>query len=142
LEYAKPQRGLESNPGKTGEMFSDTHPYYPNSCHSCPFNKGIRNKAKSFFRNEKKHCNECSKINVIITSNDIVPPKFETYKKVPNSRVYVSNYHGKNEVEENTRLGKFLETKLKTDIYLLPRLDPKNPLEEKLRVYCIDTTSS
>ncbi len=134
LKYAKPQRGLESNPGKTGEMFSNTHPYYPNSCSSCPFNKGIKNKTKSFFRNEKKHCNTCSKINVIITSNDIVPPKFETYKKVPNSRVYVSNYHGKNEVEENTRLGKFLETKLKTDIYLLPRLDPKNPLEEKLRV--------
>ena len=70
LEYAKPQRGLESNPGKTGEMFSDTHPYYPNSCHSCPFNKGIRNKAKSFFRNEKKHCNECSKINAIINDDE------------------------------------------------------------------------
>lgn len=134
LKYAKPQRGLESNSGKTGEMFSNTHPYYPNSCNSCPFNKGIKNKAKSFFRNEKKHCNECSKLNAIITSNDIVPPKFETYKKVPNSRVYISNYHGKNEVEENTRLGKFLGTKLKTDIYLLPRLDPKNPLEKKLRV--------
>ena len=66
LEYTKPQRGLESNPGKTAEMFSNTHPYYPNSCNSCPFNKGFKNKAKSFFRNEKKHCNECRKIDLVI----------------------------------------------------------------------------
>lgn len=63
LKYAKPQRGLESNPGKTGEMFSNTHPYYPNSCSSCPFNKGIKNKAKSFFNNKQKDCCNCQYIN-------------------------------------------------------------------------------
>lgn len=66
LKYTKPQRGLESNPGKTAEMFSNTHPYYPNSCTSCPFNKSFKNKATSFFRNEKKHCNTYSKINGVI----------------------------------------------------------------------------
>ena len=70
LKYTKPQRGLESNPGKTAEMFSNTHPYYPNSCNSCPFNKGFKNKAKSFFRNEKKHCNDCSKINGVIRNSN------------------------------------------------------------------------
>lgn len=69
LKYTKPQRGLESNPGKTAEMFSNTHPYYPNSCTSCPFNKGFKNKATSFFANEVKHCNECSKIDGHIPNN-------------------------------------------------------------------------
>ncbi len=70
LKYTKPQRGLESNPGKTAEMFSNTHPYYPNSCNSCPFNKGFKNKAASFFTNEVKHCNECSKIDAVINDDE------------------------------------------------------------------------
>ena len=70
LKYTKPQRGLESNPGKTAEMFSNTHPYYPNSCTSCPFNKGFKNKVASFFINEVKHCNECSKIDAVINDDE------------------------------------------------------------------------
>lgn len=89
LKYAKPQRGLESNPGKTGEMFSNTHPYYPNSCSSCPFNKGIKNKAKSFFRNEKKHCNECSKINAQLSNEN---KKTTLDIKIEKKAVEIQNY--------------------------------------------------
>jgi len=70
LEYTKPQRGLENNPGKTAEMFSDNHPYYPSGCSKCPFNKGFKNKAASFFTNEVKHCNECSKIDAVINDDE------------------------------------------------------------------------
>ncbi|OYP55320.1 hypothetical protein [Segatella bryantii] len=92
LEYTKPQRGLESNPGKTAGMFSNTHPYYPNSCNSCPFNKGFKNKAKSFFRNEKKHCNNCNKINNSINKNIELDRKNSDPIIVTKSRKEVRDY--------------------------------------------------
>lgn len=42
-EYAKndlPQPGLDENPGKSGELFSESHPYRASDCGSCPFGKG------------------------------------------------------------------------------------------------------
>lgn len=63
MEPTKPQRGLENNPGKDGHSFSDNHPYFPKGCGSCPFNKGFKNKMGTFFKNEKKHCYECEKID-------------------------------------------------------------------------------
>lgn len=38
---AQPQKGLDSNPGTTGEIFSTSHPYFPENCGVCPFNKGV-----------------------------------------------------------------------------------------------------
>ena len=63
MEPTKPQRGLENNTGKDGHSFSDNHPYFPKGCGSCPFNKGFKNKMGTFFKNEKKHCYECEKID-------------------------------------------------------------------------------
>ena len=63
MEPTKPQRGLENNPGKDGHSFSDNHPYFPKGCGSCPFNKGFKNKMGTFFKNEKKHCYKCEKID-------------------------------------------------------------------------------
>ncbi len=34
-----PQPGLKSNPGKTAEVFSDDHPYFPTDCRHCAFYK-------------------------------------------------------------------------------------------------------
>ena len=58
-----PQPGLDNNPGKDHHTFSDNHPYFPKGCTSCPFNKGVKNIARATFRNEKKHCYQCGKIN-------------------------------------------------------------------------------
>ena len=58
-----PQPGLDNNPGKDHHTFSDNHPYFPKGCTSCPFNKGVKNIARATFRNEKKHCYQCEKIN-------------------------------------------------------------------------------
>ena len=63
-----PQRGLENNPGKDGHTFSDNHPYFPDGCSSCPFNKGLKNKMGTFFLNQKKHCFQCSKVDFVIPS--------------------------------------------------------------------------
>lgn len=68
MEPTKPQRGLENNPGRDGHTFSDNHPYFPKGCSSCPFNKGFKNKIATFFKNEKKHCFECGKIDAVFSN--------------------------------------------------------------------------
>ena len=83
LEETKPQRGLENNPGKDGHIFNDTHPYFPKGCNSCPFNKGFKNKFRTAFGNEKKHCLACSKSNnVVAKAKENIDIK-EMFAKLP-----------------------------------------------------------
>lgn len=85
MEPTKPQRGLENNPGKDGHTFSDNHPYFPKGCGSCPFNKGFKNKMGTFFRNEKKHCYECGKIdsNLPTEKKEKRQEEYLSYKENP-----------------------------------------------------------
>ena len=39
-----PQKSLKDNPGKTDNLFSQDHPYFPESCSSCPFASGLTNR--------------------------------------------------------------------------------------------------
>lgn len=56
-----PQPGLSSNPGTSGEIFSDDHPYFPADCASCPFNTEFTNRLRGFFgARRKKDCQNCS----------------------------------------------------------------------------------
>ena len=71
IEPKAPQQGLENNPGIDHHTFSDNHPYFPNGCSTCPFNKGFKNKMKTAFRNEKKHCYECSKIDAALPTQQV-----------------------------------------------------------------------
>lgn len=70
-----PQPGLTNNPGKDGHTFSQDHPYFPKSCSSCPFNKGMKNRLIKVFRNEEKHCYNCSKINRAIQQPGVATAK-------------------------------------------------------------------
>lgn len=56
---AKPSAGLVGDPSRTGIIFSDDHPYFPNSCGNCVFNKG----QLSLFTNKDKDCYQCAKVN-------------------------------------------------------------------------------
>lgn len=51
-------RGLKGNPGDTGKLFSEDHPYFPKDCRNCPFNSGVTNVLGKFF-NMKKNCSAC-----------------------------------------------------------------------------------
>jgi len=57
-----PAPGLESNPAKAEEVFSDSHPYYPNSCLTCPF-AGNRLMALAHDLAQGKHCNSCGRVD-------------------------------------------------------------------------------
>lgn len=53
----EPAPGLDGNPATTGKLFSDSHPYYPSSCGTCPFNTGSKQPSKP--RNEVRECFNC-----------------------------------------------------------------------------------
>lgn len=59
-----PQKGLSANPGTSGELFSDDHPYFPDSCTQCPFSPGLSGRLKGFFSaRRKKDCHNCRYID-------------------------------------------------------------------------------
>ena len=143
MEPTNPQRGLENNPGKDGHTFSDNHPYFPSDCSRCFAYKkgGFSNRLKALFLNREKDCYSCPLIDnkmkkaadKVRKSADVPPPSVDTYRPSHNGKVMTSPYHGSNEVKENKRLGAFMADKLGKNVYLLPRLDPKNPVQASLR---------
>jgi hypothetical protein len=58
---AQPQKGLDSNPGTTGEIFSTSHPYFPENCGVCPFNKGV-GKLFAALVEKEGNCGECRSV--------------------------------------------------------------------------------
>lgn len=69
-----PAPGLDGNPAVTGHLFSETHPYYPSSCGSCPFYKGNPSDSPS---NKAKDCGRCPFVDLIISESkdDVSLPK-------------------------------------------------------------------
>jgi len=132
-----PQPGLTNNPGKDGHTFSQDHPYFPKSCATCGFYKpSLKDRLHNVFKNRVKDCYNCPYMNGCldkIKRSKIQPPKVEEYKVEHNGHVLISPHHGANEVDDNKRLAAFVADKLKTKVYLLPRLDPSNPTESQLR---------
>lgn len=61
IDHASP--GLDNNPGKDGRIFSESHPYFPDSCQDCPFNKGG---VSGLFNNKAKDCANCTLIGKCI----------------------------------------------------------------------------
>ncbi len=79
-EMDEPAPGLDNNPAKDGKLFSDSHPYYPGSCSSCPFNTGGATKRAP--TNMAKDCVGCLYIERIIGDHVRVtgiPSKYEDF---------------------------------------------------------------
>lgn len=66
-----PQKGLRDNPGKSGNLFGQDHPYYPESCSSCPFAGGLKNRLGAMFYNKKKDCGHCRSVNNAIPDEEV-----------------------------------------------------------------------
>jgi hypothetical protein len=70
-----PAPGLDNNPAQDGKLFSDSHPYYPSSCSSCPFNTG--DAAPFAPTNKVKDCASC------IYLKDCLPTDYKpTYETI------------------------------------------------------------
>ena len=103
IKADKPQRGLENNPGKDGQLFSKKHPYFPKNCKECGFNKN-KGTITNWFRNAKEgDCYNCvnfidslDKIKKDLKNwDDIAPPAVDTYKDLHKGLVFASPYHAK-----------------------------------------------
>ena len=106
-----PQPGLENNPGRDGELFSQKHPYYPSGCMSCPF-AGGHLAALMHGLAHKQNCHQCEKVNKVIDKAKRVPFDIEGehYDKTweleyhdPKSHGYivVQDGHGASERQQN-----------------------------------------
>ena len=51
-----PQPGLNENPAKTGRLFAQSHPYFPQSCAQCAFYQGG---IAGGFKNQEQDCQNC-----------------------------------------------------------------------------------
>lgn len=57
-ERIMPSPGLDGNPARTGQIFSDDHPYFPSDCSKCAF-KGVQ---LTLFTNRTKDCYHCKNV--------------------------------------------------------------------------------
>lgn len=95
----EPAPGLDNNPAQDGKLFSDSHPYFPDSCNTCPFNTGGVTYSP---KNKVIDCASCPFfIKCIIHSGC-------TTDKEYGERLLISNNAHKVEIEENIRAAKAL----------------------------------
>ena len=129
----KPQRGLDTNAGKTGEMFSQSHPYFPKDCAHC-FAKAnsrgttvgsIKNRLLTFFNaGGKNNCFNCRFIDECMNKEgkkarkQIEPETFSEVKGT-DGLVRISSKHGDKEKEENKKIATYLAKKYKQRIDLI-----------------------
>lgn len=139
----QPQRGLENNPSKDGQLFSKKHPYFPKNCRECGFNKrkGVVNFLGDFFNNGGVKYDGCVYFSDVIEHikkdfgqyKEVEPLEIDSYISLHNGKVLASPYHGKNEWKHNENIAKFLAEKLNQKTYMLPRLNSNTLAEIELR---------
>ena len=102
----EPQRGLKSNPGKDGIIFSDNHPYFPTDCKHCAFYKPtMTDKLKTIFVNRAKDCYNCPYIKGCI----------ERIAEIKKDKERV--------LEERKRLMDSPEMPVREELFILPNLE-------------------
>ena len=103
--------GLENNPGRDAELFNDTHPYFPDSCDTCPFRNALNLSGPV---NLAKDCYHCQYVDSALPEKK--EEVFTTDQKY-GERLLTSSLADKSEVEDNTRcarsiLGSFPEDRI------------------------------
>ena len=79
-------RGLETNPAKAEELFSQKHPYYPHDCMSCPF-AGNKLMALAMDLAGRKNCHACKKVDKSVERAEQTPNRLE-YERLKKDKDY------------------------------------------------------
>lgn len=106
-----PYRGLENNPGKDGKLISDKHPYFPDSCGTCPFAGNKLAALYATLSGKKKNCYACGKVEKVIAETDEQERLQKQYGKtwsVEQTRknggyIVVEQGHGESEKAQNVK---------------------------------------
>ena len=92
-----PQKGLESNPGKTAQLFDQSHPYFPDSCAACSFNSGLKNSLTTFFGKKQKDCCNCQKLSRCLPDSEVERKKAakKLFRELSNDPQYTKVQYNK-----------------------------------------------
>ena len=84
------QQGLENNP-RDGHLFSDKHPYFPDSCSSCPFKKQskLKNWIGRLFNKggQTKDCSDCPYVDLEVAKAKF-PEHYQEYLRYKGDKNY------------------------------------------------------
>lgn len=123
-----PAPGLESNPAKAKEVFSDSHPYYPDSCLTCPF-AGNRLMALAHDLAQGKHCNSCGRVDRSIEAHLPQPePKRVLLKEFKNGgslSEYDTIPHDNSDYKALRTIGRYFASQ-GSEVCLTPRVHFKD----------------
>lgn len=127
-------RGLETNPAKAEELFSQKHPYYPHDCMSCPF-AGNKLMALAMDLVGRKNCHACAKVDKEIeTHTSHEEPKKVLLKEFKNGgslSEYDSVPHSNSDYKALRTIGRIFAKK-GSDVCLTPRIHFKSDLYKKI----------
>lgn len=103
----KPQKGLAANPGKTGEMFDRSHPYYEQKCSKCWINK---NKSFKNALTPSGNCNNCPLADnctekIRMEHDKLLEERCAEFKKYKNDKDYIDK-----ETKYNPKTGGLMAT--------------------------------
>lgn len=97
----KAQKGLAANPGKTGEMFDRSHPYYEQKCSKCWVKK---NKSFMDVITLSENCNKCPYMDGCIEKQKQDYHEDAEFGK----RLLISNQADPKDMKDNIRVSKSL----------------------------------
>lgn len=99
-------KGLGGDPSKTGQLFTNDHPYFPSDCKHCGFYKpNVRNILRGIITARVKDCYNCPYVQGCIED---AKEKGYLPDAVYGDRLLVSPSADKTELEENIRVAKAL----------------------------------
>ena len=84
-------------------MFNETHPYFPDSCDSCPFRNGRTLSGPTNLNTGKGDCGNCQYIDSALPDKK---EEFLTSDKDYGEHLLVSSLADQSELEDNTRCAK------------------------------------
>lgn len=106
------------NPGIEQRIFPKKHPYFPKGCGDCGLNQYAVGKRKMAM------CFACEALNVI--RGDITGYYLETVGK---NKIFISTTQSSTEKENNLVIARYLASRHKNDIILLPTAPNENGLK-------------
>ena len=128
-----PQPGLDSNPGATSEVFSQSHPYFPSDCNSCPFRSATVPSASADgnFKNQAKDCMHCQAINACI-DRTIESPSGYNQDAEFGDRFLISKCADEKDLDDNVKIARILLSQFHNlEVTIRAHIDPtlgkKNP---------------
>lgn len=129
--------GLESNPAKNKEVFSDNHPYFPSSCSTCPFAGNKLMALAHDLAGKGKHCMSCKAMNGCIdrANDEYESPTLITLRKFDSGgslSEYSTSEPKKPDYSAIKRIGRLFAEEKGEEVILTPRVNRKNPAYEEI----------